>query len=240
MPHLRWPLPAVVAWLAAWAVFQALLVAGFGASWALLAAALLGVALSLWAGTWWRRAIVAAGFPLALVFSGAAAFPVWGWPLLLAVLAWLYPPRTWRDAPLFPTPAGALRGLAELAPLPAAALVLDAGCGLGHGLRELRRAYPQAGLHGLEWSWPLRMLCGLRCHWAQVRRGDIWRASWAPYDLVYLFQRPESMPRAAAKAAAEMRPGSWLVSLEFEVPGLAATDSIVLASGRKVWLYRTR
>jgi hypothetical protein len=80
----------------------------------------------------------------------------------------------------------------------------------------LRAAYPTARLVGIEWSWPLRLVCALRCPWAQVRQGDIWRADWRPYDLVYLFQRPESMPRALAKAAAQMRPGSWLVSLEFE------------------------
>ena len=46
---------------------------------------------------------------------------------------------------------------------PPGAHVLDAGCGLGHGLQALRRAYPQAQLHGMEWSWPLRLLCGVVC-----------------------------------------------------------------------------
>ena len=97
--------------------------------------------------------------------------------------------------------------------------VLDAGCGLGHGLQALRLAYPQAQLHGIEWSWPLRAVCAVRCPWARVRQGDIWKADWSGYDMVYVFQRPESMARAAAKARAELRPGAWLVSLDF-----AATD----------------
>ena len=57
---------------------------------------------------------------------------------------------------MFPTPTGALDGLAQVLPLPAGARVLDAGCGLGHGLRALHRAWPQALLHGVEWSWVLR------------------------------------------------------------------------------------
>jgi hypothetical protein len=191
--HLRWPLPALLTWGAAWTLFIGLQRLGLSAWVALAVAAALGVALSGWAASWWRRAIIGLGFPVSL--------------LLL-----IYPLNAWRDAPLFPTPQHALRDLAGQAPLPAGALVLDAGCGLGAGLRALREAYPAAQLHGLEWSWPLRALCALRCPWARVRQGDIWRADWAPYALVYLFQRPESMARAMDKARAQLRPGAWLVS----------------------------
>lgn len=137
-----------------------------------------------------------------------------------------------------PTPEHALDALANHAPLTAAARVLDAGCGLGHGLHALRRAYPQAQLHGLEWSWPLRWLCALRCPWARVRRGDIWQADWSAFDLVYLFQRPESMGRAGAKARAELRPGAWLVSLEFALPHTQAHAHMRTPGGKMVWLYR--
>lgn len=238
--QLRWPLPAVLAWFAAWAVYRLMVFAGASSTVGFLAASLLGIILSLLAATWWRRLMIAGGFPLALLASGAAMLPGWGWLLLLLLLVLLYPIRTWRDAPLYPTPADALRGLADHAPLPPGALVLDAGCGLGDGLNELRAVYPLAKLHGLEWSWLLCAVCALRCRWAVVRQGDIWTADWAPYRLVYLFQRPESMPRAAAKAAREMQPGSWLVSLEFGIPGIEADQALSLANGRKVWLYRTR
>ena len=157
--------------------------------------------------------------------------------MLLAALL-VYPVKAWRDAPLFPTPADALAGLPARVRLPPDAAVLDAGCGLGHGLRALRAAYPQARLHGIEWSWPLRIACALRCPWAQVRHGDIWQRPWRPYVLVYLFQRPESMPRAVAKASAEMVPGSWLVSLEFEARDMHPDHRLDLPDGRPVWIYR--
>src|SRR3990167_5574253 len=97
---------------------------------------------------------------------------------------------------------------------------------------------PQARIHGLEWSWPLTALCALRCRFAQVRRADIWAANWSGYDLVYLFQRPESMPRAMDKAASELRPGSWLVSLEFEAGGWAPQGVLQNVDGKPVWLYQ--
>jgi SAM-dependent methyltransferase len=150
----------------------------------------------------------------------------------------VYPLNAWRDAPLFPTPMQALDDLPLHALLADGAHVLDAGCGLGQGLVALRRAYPNAVLQGLEWSWPLRGLCALRCPWAQVRQGDIWRADWSGYDMVYLFQRPESMARAADKARAELRTGAWLVSLEFEARTLHPTAQFTAPGGKMVWLYQ--
>jgi hypothetical protein len=81
-------------------------------------------------------------------------------------------------------------------------------------------------------------LCRLRCRFAEVRRGDMWAPSWAAHDVVYLFQRPESMARAHAKALAELRPGAWLVSLEFEVPGVPPTLRLPAGARRSVWCYR--
>jgi SAM-dependent methyltransferase len=237
--RLIWPLPALLAWALGWALFAMLRSAGAPLALAITAAVALGAALSALGATPWRRIFVAAGFPLSLAASGlAGAMPPWGWLLPLALLALVYPVNAWRDAPLFPTPAGALQGLAALAPLPPGACVLDAGCGLGDGLRELHREYPQAALHGLEWSWPLRLLCAWRCRFATVCRADIWAADWSAYAVVYVFQRPESMARAADKARRELRPGAWLVSLEFDAPGVAATKVIECGDGRRLWLYR--
>jgi hypothetical protein len=237
-----WPVPAVLTWVAAWALFKWLVEQGAAIDLALGGATALGVVFSLWGDSWWRRLLIAAGFPLslALTFSslGLAALPAWVWLVPLLLLLLVYPLNAWRDAPLFPTPRQALDELPRHAPLGDGARVLDAGCGLGHGLVALRRAYPQAALHGLEWSWPLRGLCALRCPWAQVRQGDIWCANWSGYDMVYLFQRPESMARAADKARAELRPGAWLVSLEFEATTLKPTAQFSAPGGKMVWLYQ--
>ena len=237
-----WPLPAVLTWVAAWALFRLLVEQGAAIGLALGAATALGVAFSVWGHSWWRRLMIAGGFPasLALTFStlGFAALPPWVWLVPLLLLLLVYPLNAWRDAPLFPTPVQALDDLPLHAPLSEGARVLDAGSGLGHGLVALRRAYPQAVLSGLEWSWPLRGLCALRCPWAQVRQGDIWRADWSGYDMVYLFQRPESMARAAAKARAELRAGAWLVSLEFEATTLNPSAQFTAPGGKMVWLYQ--
>lgn len=233
----RWPLPALVAWLFGWAAYTVLAEAGLPLAGAFAGGTVVGGLLALTVDTRWRRLIVAGGFPLSLAAVGAAV-PGWAWLVPLALLALLYPMRSWRDAPLFPTPRGALAGLSAAAPLRPGVRVLDGGCGLGDGLLALREAYPQAAITGIEWSRPLAAIARLRCRFADVRRGDLWAADWSPYDLVYLFQRPESMPRALAKAARELRPGAWLVSLEFEAPGVVPTARLEGVEGKPVWVYR--
>lgn len=235
---LPWPLPALLVWALAWAVFALMARLGAPAIVALLLASLLGVAGSALGSSGWRRLFIAAGFPLSLLLSGAAHVAAWHWLLPLALLLLVYPINAWRDAPLFPTPRDGLRGLDRLVPLPDGALVLEAGCGLGDGLVALRAAYPRVHLHGLEWSWPLRAASAWRCPWARVRQGDIWRADWRPYRMVYLFQRPESMARAVEKAAAEMLPGAWLVSLEFPATELLPQATLQGDRGRPVWAYQ--
>ncbi|RYF75845.1 MAG: class I SAM-dependent methyltransferase, partial [Comamonadaceae bacterium] len=236
--RMPWPLPALIAWAGAWLIFAALQRAALPPVAAMVLASALGTAASVLGGTWWRRGLIAGGFPLSLALLGASAIPTWAWLVPLVLLLLVYPLNAWRDAPLFPTPHHALKSLPSQAPLPLGARVLDAGSGLGDGLKALRQAYPAAQLEGLEWSWPLRLLCALRCPWAHVRRGDMWAADWSSYQRVYLFQRPESMARAAAKAQAELAPGAWLVSLEFAVPHVLPSGQLRAPGGRVVWLYR--
>lgn len=237
LPRLPWPLPALLAWALAWAAFTAALQAGLPLALAWVSASLLaGVAASRVPGRW-RQLLMAGGFPLSSLALGAAA-PAWLWLVAALPLLAAYPLRAWTDAPFFPTPGHALLALGTALPLPEGARVLDAGCGLGHGLKALQAAWPQARIAGVEWSALLSALCAWRCRFAQVRRADMWVHPWTGHDVVYLFQRPESMVRAWTKAQAEMAPGQWLVSLEFAIPGVEPHQRLDAGGGRPLWVYR--
>ena len=140
LARLPWPLPALLAWALAWLVFVALQPVA-SPVWAVSAACALAALASLWGGNWWRRGLIAAGFPLALALTGWVSLPAWAWLVPLLLLLAVYPLNAWRDAPLFPTPHAALQGLSAQVPLAPGARVLDAGCGLGDGLMALR-AFP--------------------------------------------------------------------------------------------------
>src|SRR5687767_8190230 len=109
---MPWPLPALATWAASWAVFIVAM------RWmklpivvALLLAAGLAIAFSLREDARWRRLFVAWGFPMSLGASGLVGeLPGWIWLMPLLLLAVVYPIRSWRDAPLFPTPEDALTG----------------------------------------------------------------------------------------------------------------------------------
>ena len=233
-----WPLSALIVWGGTWLLYWCLGSSGISAPWAVLGAGATGVLLSLVGSTKARRFALACGFPLSLALIETATLPWWIWAVLLALALLLYPVRSWQDAPLFPTPINALLDLPNFASLRSGAALLDAGCGLGDGLRALRRVYPESRFFGIEASWPLGILAAARCPWASIRQGDFWSEAWQGYTLVYLFQRPEAMPRAVAKAGAELKPGAWLVSLEFAAEDLVPTAVARAAQGLTVWMYQ--
>lgn len=232
-----WPLPALAAWGIAWLAWRGISAAG-APPWVAISGAIAAcLPFAARQSSPLRRLVIAGGFPLSLLASGLA-MPGWAWLLPLALLVAVYPLHAWGDAPIFPTPVQALEALPSRITLAPGARVLDAGCGLGHALRALRRAYPRARIEGVESSALLAVLARARCRFATVRRGDMWASPWTGVALVYLFQRPETMPRAIAKADAEMAAGAWLASLQFEVPGRRADALLRTPDGRPLWLYR--
>ena len=205
-----------------------------------LGATLLSVLLSNLGTTLWRRCLIVLGFPLSqlLLNSTVMSMPPLAWLGLVILIAAVYPLNAWSDAPLFPTPSKALVEVPKHIQLSAGAKILDAVCGLGDGHRALKSDFPQSEFSGLEMSWPLRFFSALRCPWAKIRQGNIWLADWSEFDMVYMFQRPESMPKAVEKATLELKPGAWLVSLEFEARTLKPNALVYGSDGRPVWMYQ--
>ena len=235
--RLPWPLPAVLAWCGGWLAWRLTEGWGGGPGWALAAGCAASVLLAWPCRGLWRQGLAALGFPLLAWWAGAAQGQAAAWWLMpLLPLSMIYPLHAWRDAPFFPTPADGLQGLPEIVGQPSH--VLDAGCGLGHGLRVLAALWPQARLQGVEWSPLLAIGARLLAPAAHITRGDMWASPWQSFDLVYIFQRPESMARAWDKAKRELQPGAWLVSLEFAVPGIEPLASLTGPERRTVWIYR--
>ena len=235
-----WPLPALIAWSLSWACYLILGALGLTDALAFLGGTLFSVLLSNLGTTLWRRCLIVLGFPLSqlLINSTVMNMPPLAWLGLVVLIAAVYPLNAWSDAPLFPTPSKALVEVPQHIKLNPGAKILDAGCGLGDGLRALRSVFPHSELSGLEMSWPLRFFSALRCPWAKIRQGNIWLADWSEFDMVYMFQRPESMPKAVEKASKELRSGAWLVSLEFEARSLKPNALVYGSDGRPVWMYQ--
>lgn len=100
---------------------------------------------------------------------------------------------------------------------------IDLGCGLGGTLRQLGAAFPQSRFDGVETAPLAFALSWLRCAGrrnCRVAYRNLWQVDLGDYEVVYCFLSPAPMPELWLKARAQMRPGSWLVSNSFAIPGV--------------------
>lgn len=237
-------LKALLAQFAGLAVAVALARTGaLGGLWPLVGAQALvaaTVAAVLRSAHWWLP--IHLGFlPVAVVAHGAGIHP--GWYLgafVLLVLVYWTSFRT--QVPLYLSNATTAAAVAQLVP-DGPARMLDIGAGTGALLRPLAQARPDCRFTGVELApatWAIGRLLLRRDANVEWLRGDLFTRDWSGYDLVYAFLSPVPMPAVWAKAIAEMRPGSLLVSNSFAVPGHEADAVIEVGDrrGTRLFLYR--
>jgi SAM-dependent methyltransferase len=227
-----------IAWGVAWTLLRAggpkldpvLLLAIQGAI-----AAVLGLRFGL--ANWWLPVQLA--LPLAAGAALMLKLPSWVFLAAFVLLVLVFWNARGERVPLYLSNRRTWTALADLAPTEGA--IVDLGCGIGGTLTHLARAHPQSTVTGIEsapipfvLAWLRVKLSGLRN--IRLMYGDIWRHDLAPYAMVYAFLSPAPMPELHAKARAEMRPGTMLVSNSFEVPGHAPDETRELDDSRRTRL----
>lgn len=231
----------LLGWLGQWGAMTGLIQTGMGVSSAFAAASALG----LWhlrpssENSLALKAILAGTFPLSYVAMRAMiGAPSWIWLIAAAALAWIFPLRDQKDAPLWRSPKQIGLALAAMLPEPPKS-VMDPGCGLGDALLQMKEAWPGVRLVGVEKSMPARWVAQWRLgRQAQIEQGDMWEQSWSGVEMVYLFLRPEAMRDAWTKCQSELESGAWVASLEFEIPGARVRDEQRLSNGMALRLYQ--
>jgi SAM-dependent methyltransferase len=122
-------------------------------------------------------------------------------------------------------PSGPAGWHAVEAVLPSGSLrIVDIGCGFGGMVRHLAKQRPECMVEGVELA-PLPCWVGKFINTAsgsrgRILHGDYQRLDFADYDLVFAYLSPAAMSDLWAKARAEMRPGTLLLSYEFAIPGV--------------------
>lgn len=121
--------------------------------------------------------------------------------------------------------------------------IIDLGCGDGRFIAAAARRYGCRGI-GYDVNWSAWMLAKIRQVFSggliRVRRQDFWPVSLANADVVFCYLFPDLMERLGAKARAEMKPGSRLVSCNFELPGWQPEQTLYAGRGGKdpIYIYR--
>lgn len=163
--------------------------------------------------------------PAALVGAGLPV-PSGVWLVAAGLIALTSHNALRERVPLFLTSAAARRQLIELLPADRPIRFVDAGCGVGGVVVDVARERPTLACVGLETAWLPWLVARLRCagspNRARALRQDLWDYPLGQVDLLYAYLSPVPMERLWAKACAEMRPGSVVVSNTFAVPGATA------------------
>ncbi|HEX5126109.1 MAG TPA: class I SAM-dependent methyltransferase [Rhodocyclaceae bacterium] len=196
----------------------------------LLALASLQGAVAAFISAWLRSARW--WIPIHLLFMPAAVFvarlglPVWIYPIGFVVLALVFWTTFRTQVPLFLSSKLAVHKLTAQLPDKNGLRVLDVGSGVGSFVSRLARLRPDWNVKGIETApapFALSRWLARNIPNAYFTHGDFWQHSLSDYDIVYAFLSPVPMPRLWHKAQREMRPGTWLVSNSFPIPGLKPT-----------------
>lgn len=219
-------------------VFPALSLFALACVQAVLAAS---TSLLLRSPRWWVS--VHLGFMPAVALALAAQLPAWLYGAGFVALVGLYWTTFRTQVPLFLSNRVTVHRLAQWLPDDKPLAVLDVGSGTGSFVHVLALLRPDWSIRGIE-SAPIPFLLSrLRTRHnsnAEVLRGDFWRHSLAEYDVVYAFLSPVPMPDIWRKVRRELRPGAWLVSNSFPVPGVEPSARVTIddARGTTLFCYR--
>lgn len=163
-------------------------------------------------------------FSPAVLLVLALRFPSWIFLLLFAAMVGLYWQTFRTRVPYYPSTRAVRDAVAAL--LPGQPLrFIDIGSGFGGLVLDLSARRPDALFAGIEMAPIPWLVSVIRARAARNRarfvRGDYSGLDLGRYDVVFAYLSPAAMPGLWAKAGAEMRSGSLLLSYEFGIPGVA-------------------
>lgn len=246
-PRRFWALPAVRAAMAQAGAFPLTVVAvftlarsGVAMDWLLVAfvqggiAALLSMLMRL--AIWWRA--IEFVFPLFVVMARGMALPPGVFLGLFLVFLLVYWSTFRTQVPYYPSGRRVWNTVAEVLPLDKACKIIDVGSGLGGLVLDLAARRPDCDISGIELA-PLPWLASrLRAVSSRSRAhfmlGDYDALNFGHYDVVFAYLSPAAMEALWRKAEAEMRPGSILLSYEFDIPGRLPDRRFVTTDSKKI------
>ena len=199
-------------------------------AWAAVLAWRLGLAV------WWRAIELA--FPSGVLLARGFDLPP-GLFLVLFVLFLLIYWSTFRtQVPYYPSGRAARDAVAGVLPVDRPLAIADVGSGLGGLVLDLARRRPESQVDGIELA-PLpwfvsRLRATLSGSRARFLRADYEVVNFGHYDVVFAYLSPAAMAGLWRKAESEMRPGSILLSYEFDIPGRMPDRRIVTTNSKKI------
>lgn len=178
---------------------------------------------------WWR--VIQLLFPVAVLAALALALPPLFYLLVFLLLLGVYWSTYRTQVPLYNSGVAVWQAVERELPQRPGLNLIDIGSGLGGMALHLARVRPDARVTGIELAplpWLLsRLRAKLAGSTANFIRGDYETLDFSAYDMVFAYLSPAAMPGLWAKASREMRPGTLLISYEFEIDACPPVKTIV-------------
>lgn len=200
----------------------------------------LAALLARWLGMavwWWLIQLV---FPLGIYFVLALHIPpgvFLGAFLIFFALYW----HTFRtQVPYYPSYGAVWDAIVPLLPTERGIRLIDIGSGLGGLVLNVAARRPDSIIIGVELAplpWLISWLRGhIKHSSAKFLRADYATLNFAEFDVVFAYLSPAAMTDLWEKAKDEMRPGSLLLSYEFNIQQQTA-DVIIQTDRMRMPLY---
>lgn len=139
------------------------------------------------------------------------------------------------QVPFFPSRPIVWQQVAKLIPQDKPVRLIDIGSGLGDMAMHIAKLRPDSHIEGIEIAplpWVISYVrAKIRRSSATFKMGDYRALDFANYDVIFAYLSPAAMLNLWGKASQEMLPGSLLISLEFEIPGV--TPSMCIPGNKK-------
>lgn len=188
--------------------------------------------------SWWRW--IHLGFPIAIWGMSSWHIPSEFYLTGFIVSFSLFWTTFRSQVPFFPSRPVVWRQVAKLMPKDKPVRLIDIGSGLGDMPMYIAKARPDSHIEGIEIAplpWLVSLLrAKIKRSKAVLKLGDYRALDFANYDIIFAYLSPAAMLALWQKAHQEMRSGSLLISLEFEIPGIAPSMRIA-GTGHSPALY---
>jgi hypothetical protein len=177
---------------------------------------------------WWRWIHLC--FPLAMLamthWQLPSEFYLAGFIISLS-LFW----TTFRSqVPFYPSRPSVWKQVAKIMPKDKHLRLIDIGSGLGDMSMYIAKVRPDSQIEGIEIAPLPWLISKIRAKISRSKAifklGDYHALNFADYDIIFAYLSPAAMLALWQKASQEMRTGSLLISLEFEVLGVNPTIQI--------------
>lgn len=191
---------------------------------------------------WWQPLHL--GFFPVILFARQFDLPAWIYLAAFLLLVLFYWSSFRTRVPLYLSDRKAWRAIMPLLPATSPFRFIDLGSGFGDVPFYLEPRFPRAEFFGTEIAPAPWLISRVRA-WIKRSRVIFMRRDYAVldlarFDVVFAYLSPAAMPDVWQQAQTQMRKGSLLISLSFDVQARQPDHVITLAEGARHTLYAWR